>query len=537
MPQIKFRADTKELDFPLLSTWAGRSVMKAVDDIGQHVIQESTVMYQPGVIYAQDVLPLTLGYKSVSYSQVVAASTDLTFSFVYTVTDPSMNMAQVGVTTDSQIWMITGKNFSWTNVTPANWSGGDAVTTAEVGGSSYLYLAQFGCYRVDVSSETLVAVTLIGIAVSDILGITSAVNYLILWDTNTIYWNSNINPLDFTPSLITGAGSETPDYLKGGIILVLPLDTGMVIYSSLGIVNAAFSNNTQYPWVFTEIPNGAGISSKYQVSHSRNLGFHLALTYAGLLKITSSGGAQVIAPEVSDFLSALIYETYDFATNSVVQTALTAPLMTRVAVIASRYLVVSYGITSLTDCIVYDSALNRWGRLHVPHVQITEIETSTATAPIIQSYSYYLGTDYYQYTAQPYNFGSSSFNSAPPIGHVLGVVQSNGTILQAYLNYTSDTDAAVLVMGKFQLVRDNLIELQEVDVESIPSTSVSFGIQAQMSLDGLDLLPPTPMVEVVTGASMRTYKKRLIGMNYNLIFTGSFYLTTVVCTAVLGGRR
>ena len=536
MAQIKFDCDLTTAGFPLLSDWASRSVIVPQLDQGT----ERSATPKPQVIYAQDVLPTANGYKSISYQQLLAAPSpaNTSFSFILTVSDSAQNRGLIGVTTDNKIYTFTIATNVWQDVSPVGWVGGDAVTTGSANGVVYILCANYGCYSVSLVTGLLTPVTLLGITIANIKGIFSSINYLCLYDSSTIYWSSTINPLDFVPSLITGAGSSVPYDLSGVIVSCVGLNNGFAVYSTTNIVLSSFSNNTQYPWIFRNANNGAGIRDKQNVTIGKDLGFHIAITYAGVLKITPQG-CQPIVPEVSDFLAANLYESFNSATNTLAVTRLTAPLIYKLAVISARWIVVSYGITTLTDCLVYDLALNRWGKLHITHAAIFELEAQVANSNA-GTYNAVgeIGSSYASAAGQLYNLFSYGLSHTPDINRVFGYLTTSGTIGIAYMDYVSSTDAAVLLLGKYQLVHNNMLELLGVEVESIPQDNTGFSVVDLVSLNGKDIYSRNTLVESAnTGTTMRLYDANIVGKNHTLAFKGSFNLTNILVVGVAGSRR
>lgn len=533
MSQIKFAADLTASAFPLLYDWAGRTVVQPQIDQGR------PPFLQPQILYCQDVLPTLQGYKSVSYKNLIPAAdpANLFFKQEFTVSDAAQNKALIGVTIDSKIYMLTDASPGWVDVTPAGWSGGDAVTTGNANGSYYLYLANKGCYLINITGVALTLTALTSITAANIVGMFSSVNYLLLWDAvGTIYWSSTTNPLDFTPSLITGAGSSIPYDLKGQIIAVVALGNGFIIYTNTNIVLGNFSNNTQFPWIFRGANNSAGIADKYKVSYRHDLGFHVALTFIGVLQVTLQG-CEVIVPEVSDFIAARVYESYNTTTNTITKQDLASVVVTRLNVIGARYIVLSYGLTEFTDLLIYDSALKRWGKLKATHTCCFEIEASMEG--VISPYNdpAEVGQTYAAASPETYVSAAVTLNDAPILGRILGLLTKGGSINIAFLDFDSISDNAVLLLGKYQLVRSALFELNEVALETLPGTNTNFSLRNFPSINGRDWITPVSPTLVESGGDVRIYMCRTAAKNHTLCFKGSFNLTSVEITGVVSGRR
>lgn len=534
MTQIKFRADINAVEFPLLYEWASRTVIQNPADQGQPPITT------PQILYCQDVLPTQQGYKSVSYKDLIAAASpaNITFSNIFNVADAAQNKALIGVTLDSHIYMLTAASPNWVDVTPGGWAGGDAVTVGNANGSWYLYLANKGCYLINVTGVVLTLTALTSITAANIVGMSSSINYLLLYDATTVYWSSTINPLDFTPSTITGAGSSVPFDELGKIITIKQLNNGFCVYTTSNAVLASYSNNAVFPWVFRNANNVAGIVSYKQVNQAAGLGFHIALTSAGITQITPQGG-DVITPEITDFLAAKDIESFDQVNNLILDTDIdrTAPLNSAIAIIGARYIVVSYGITGYTDAIVYDLALKRYGKLHVNHVCCFEIKTYVEG--VISPYNdpAEIGQTYAAASPQTYNSTAITLNNPPDVGRIFGFLQADGTVKLAYLNNLSSTDNAILVLGKYQATRSNLLELEEIDIELVPVENTGLQILVASSINGKDLLPAQSATLIERGIDINRYAIRAVGKNHQIIFKGSFDLTMCEITATLGSRR
>jgi hypothetical protein len=535
MAQVKFSADITTSEFPLSTDWATRTVEQEVFN------DTRSQLRKPQILYAQDVLPTAQGLKSVSYLNIVGAPlvANLKFSRVFTALDPAQNKALIGITADSKIYMITSSNYQWQDVTPGGWAGFDFVTIATANGQSYLMLKKFGFYKVNILGAALVSTVLTGVTVANMYGCFSSVNYLCLYDATIIYWSSTANPLDFTLSLITGAGSSTPYDESGVIVTVVSLNNGFIVYTTLNMIIASFSNNTQFPWIFRDANNSAGVGDIKNIGYSDNSGFHVALTFAGLQQVTVQQ-ATTINPEVADFLASKVIEYFDPIAYKIVQTILSTAMVTAVALISSRYIVVSYGATTLTDALVYDFVLQRYGKLHVTHVQAFEVDVSFNASAQPYNQAAELGATYAAATPQTYISSAASFNNSPDLGKVFGFLQTDGTIKLAVLDYTytySNADAAVVLLGKFQAVRAKLVNLEQVEVEVVSALNTNFTVVDIPSINGKDLLPGVPLATILSGSYMRRYGCRIIGKNHILAFLGNLHLTTVEITAVLDASR
>ena len=52
---------------------------------------------------------------------------------------------------------------------------------------------------------------------AQVVGITQSTGYMIAWTKNTVAWSSTIDPTDFVPDSLTGAGGGGVEEVKGAI--------------------------------------------------------------------------------------------------------------------------------------------------------------------------------------------------------------------------------------------------------------------------------------------------------------------------------
>ena len=139
---------------------------------------------------------------------------------------------------DGKVYYSYDPYYNWTLAQTIPSIAGARPTTAIVNGTTYVYFARVGCYYFDFSANQLVAQTLTGLTASSILGITSAVGYMIAWDQASVAWSSLVTPTDFTPSLVTGAGGGSVQGAKGAIVACVPHTTGFIVYTNQNAVAA-----------------------------------------------------------------------------------------------------------------------------------------------------------------------------------------------------------------------------------------------------------------------------------------------------------
>lgn len=514
MAQIPYRGNLSAKVFPFLSSQFGRTVIINGQDqvnVFQGGIDSTSGDNNiPQMYYCENVVPTPQGYKSVGYSQVLPA-VGVNFQRVLPVRDPDMTRGWLGVCADGAVYIYKAGDTFWTNITATTggWLGGN-VSIAYVAGYSYLCLANFNVFKIDVTNRTMAAVNLLGITESDIVAITSSSNYLVISDGITVYWSSTINPEDFVPSLITGAGSLKPTDVEGLIVALIPLSNGFAVYTSVNVVISSYSQNPRFPWIFRGADNSRGIANIEHVTFSSDDGTNYAWTSGGIQKISVSGAVTVM-PEVTDFLSGKELETFNTATNEITSTYLVTPIRVKLSFIGARYLVISYGEDSLTHALIYDTSLKRWGKLKLDHVSCFEVA---------------LNTD-----------GAVPTSAAASPKRSLGFVNSTGIVNICNFENGFRTDDAVMLLGKFQLVRSRATTLEGVVVESVDSNNTEFDMLVQTSYDGKTNDVFTVPYMSAASPKMREYKCRVTGVNHTLVLKGCFHLNAFMLTLHVNGRR
>ena len=84
------------------------------------------------------------------------------------------------------------------------------------------------------------------VTATNIAGIFSARGRLGLWDiAGAIYTSSDIDPMDFTPSVSTLANVVTPTALQGKIVSILGQPEGFMVYSTSSILEAIYTGGTE----------------------------------------------------------------------------------------------------------------------------------------------------------------------------------------------------------------------------------------------------------------------------------------------------
>lgn len=531
MAQIRYRANLSAKDFVFFSQNWGRSViLKQYDQNFSRQIVSPTDPDKdigiPQIYYGHNIMPASQGFQSIGYQQVIAntgiagtptqvlkwESSNGSIGY-FLITQTAFNP---GVSATYNIYGYTiGVSSTWTLLSSGIVQNSPAYvhrfTVALVGGQTYLYIPLSGCYSYD--GTTFAAVTLTGLTASQIIGITASYGYMIAWSTTTVAWSSTVSATDFTPSLITGAGGGSIQALKGGIRTIVYHTFGFIAFSDINCVAAVYSGNSRFPFNYREVIGGGGVSAGKQLvdldSESGNL---YAYTSSGL-QIVSVTQAQVVHPEVTNFVGGSRFEDFNDVTLQFTETDVTiGSFFRQLSVVANRYLVVSYGIAitspiTYTHAIVYDIAMKRWGKLKITHCQAFEGLFLNAS-----------GSE------------DSELNARASLCFAL----PDGSITRADFSQAA-TVGGTIILGKYQHARDRLITLLQVDLESVDTTA-NITVHDVITLDGKTWKTPV-LLTPIANTSAPQFPARQTGMNHTLIIQGVWQLYSLMFTYCASGRR
>lgn len=393
MSYSRIRLNITNADFPLLTEFAGRTVLDSAREEKANAVEYNNV----GILYCENVMPSKEGLKSIDFIQAIPplvvpngsylaliqfAYNKLTptpYSGLATIVLPTPYAqwgldfvrilelrgtgeirAYVGITSRGSLFISTPDTTSWTALNNDGWNptlediNSVSVATLLAGSTTdtYICLPRFKIFKVNITVKILEPIVFkpnSDIVQSNVLGIVASYNYLILHDGHTLQWSSAFDPLDFSlaNSLVTGAGFGTPVGLQGKITALVTNPAGFTVYSDVNAIDVDYSSNTRFPWVFRPIPNSAGIPNNRMVIVSED-NVNYAWTSQGLQAI-SAQNAQPIFPEVTDFLTFGKLETYDFNTNEVIVSE--GAIKVDIGYAGNRYVIISYGLTLVSNTI------------------------------------------------------------------------------------------------------------------------------------------------------------------------------------------
>jgi len=570
MAQIPYRANLSAATFPIAFEKAGRTVINpGVDQTFDRRVDPTGNTPKdigiPQAIYMENVLPTYNGYQSIG----LFSAQDLTIAAGNTVNHVlklTVVSAALGVPEE---WIIKIYNASTTIRYSAGLNG--AENTLVVAGFGLAGLASFSplsavyvqgrsfiydgsqLWEITNPAGILVFTNVTGIVTGLIFGLIvkfcSAFNYLIAIDvTGRVSWSSLTNSLDFTVSLVSGAGFETPGAMRSPVVTAIEHPQGVLIYTQTNVIACRYTGNRAYPWRFTEIENSGGIFHHFTATGSTNSSVQFCRTTSGAIQAVDMNKAEIIIPDVSDYLqktrtytvwTAPGFNIAGFPTNSYEYSGAVEQaqqLSCRLSVVQDRYLVISYGrsitvnlaqasaLASVYDfAFVYDIVLRRLGRIKIPH---TQCEESDGNIYFLTGYSSTLFATDAQKAWRLYT----------------------DLLMQNLGGDTPYYHRGILAIGKMQFMRQLNLVLEGVDVEiTQPNPTFADGSTARFNIldavtyDGKNFSHPSlPIFHSLYKKSfsgyLRKYLAHIEAVNHTIVFDGAFDLVSVVCTFSLGGK-
>lgn len=557
MPRIQFRALLQAESFPLVAVNSPRTVIVGKNDIRpqpsptEPVEAERAERQLPATIYLENTMATAQGMSSVTYDELTPSIGAVKLTQQFEVRNDSGGRWRLGVG-QNELYVFDADNpIAWQKLTlhpellNADWVA-KTFTYAYVLGTTYFYLDSVGCFEIDLSNFLTTSVLLTGLEASKINGICSASNYLLAYDKSTVYWSAAENPLDFIPDTETGADSLVPNDLRGRITCVLPIPQGFIVYTSGNAIAATYTNNLEFPWVFREVQGSSGVTSAEQVSADENFAEHVVWSTAGLQQVGRQE-AKLIFAEITDFLSGRTLDipntenkvtpTYAdgsyyadgdiYADGYLSGDAFAVPVTEylpydfriKIQLVGARYLVISYGEFELTQALVYDYAIKRWGKLNITHVDVFEFAATYNSGTLPWRglkrvmWSKLSGLSWQQLD----NFQRQQ--GVPR--HNLAFLLEDGRIVTVNLDDSAEDRSGVMMLGRFQLQRGDWITLEEVWINQVFAQD-DFKVYVVPSYDGITYDEPVELTEYRGSGNSRVYLSSVTAYNLTVVLVGAY---------------
>lgn len=208
--------------------------------------------------YIADALPTENGYASVSYEKTRAVKLGRYYDKLEWLTDCKGNELLYRYSTLS------------VHSTPH---------TASVG---HLLWFDSG----EVFNTSMASVQVLGIDAGKVVQAIGVSNRLIAHDGKWLYWSGSVNPLDFTPSLSTGAGSSGHTADIGKIVTLVPHPDGFFVLGTRGGLFAKCTGDVQLPFVLSVVDEFSGIETSDWIQYSYIAGTYLCYSNTGLCRLS-----------------------------------------------------------------------------------------------------------------------------------------------------------------------------------------------------------------------------------------------------------
>lgn len=362
----------------------------------------------------------------------------------------------------------------------------------------------------------------LGIAfnINNVVGIVGSYNYLVLLTPDSAIWSSTLSLTDFAPSLVSGAGSERIGNLKGDIQFAKEHVAGFFLYTNGNVVFATYTGNARYPWKFREVADSSGYTYPQQVVGDTNSAIQYGISNAKLIQAIQPAQAELIAQEATNFFErSTTWDIFNGSNEFEVLSQNDANYLLpvsgkyRIWLALDRYIVLGYYSNnsaesdepiSFNAAIVYDILEKRYGKLN---------------------------TRFHQLIASEKAFYLVNFTDGAKIKIEMNI-ENEEIITQS-----------VILLGKFCLLRDHMIQLQGVVVESGNEQATvetpSFTLSLIPTLNGKTFLPAvTPTVDIPRSSGIQmVYNIRSTAKNWCFLIRGKFDLVGVEMMAVDAGKR
>lgn len=501
MAQSFYTIDLQDTTFPMLSEQQTKTI------IGSTAGEAPSRQQKVGVAYMHNVMPSRYGLDAISYIQLCPSLPDLptgaTFQDVRVVYSTTRERTYLAWTSQGVVYALTPL-VTWKLVnTTSSAPNPQTVSLGAVNGVTYILYPRSAVLTYDSATNTLVEVPLLGIDISDIVGLTASSGYLVIVSEEAVAWSSVLDPTDFVPSQVTGAGGGNVADIAGSIIFITANSLGLLIYTLSNVVAATYTGNARFPFKFREVQGSKGGINLDRVAYEANSGEQFVYTKAGLQTITSQQ-ATIILPEVTDFLAGRRFEDYNETTKlyELTDVALTNTMNKKIKFIASRYLVISYGLpnTDFTHALILDTALNKLGKAKIPH------------------------TDVFEFVADQTEISKET----------IAFLQADGCV--QLLNFSTTAEAnGVVILGKLQATRTRLLGLLGVEVANIPA-GYPLEVHDQRVIRGKDFTNIPSAIRYEDSQS-REYAFKSSAHDHSLVFTGAFNLVTALVRYTITSKR
>lgn len=487
------------------------------------------------VLYAENVLPYAKGFYSVGYAQQTQAiSGGLTVADQYIPLRDSLENIKAFIPAAGGNYVYNTATSLWVSTSSFAFIG-SLVTRAYVAGRTFICYEKNRIIEYNTGTGLFDTIALTyppGVTINNVRGIGAASNYLLFFTDFGVYWCSPLNILEFS-DINQGAGNQTPADIKGQITAILTVSGGAIIYTARNAIGVTFTNNAAAPFVFKEINNAGGVSNWEHVTPEADETGHYIYGTNGL-QLVGLTKAVTLFPEITDFLTGGQVETWNASTKAVDRSNSAGAFTVKLTFLGGRFLCISYGpgTTTFSYALIYDTALKRWGKLKIDHVDAFMYAYAAGTG----SYTYdTLTGNYDEYLVDYASLGLFYLAVTPP-KQGMAFLQSTGSIFVLQPQFIQTLNSGVMIIGHIQTRHGRKTTMQFVDIDGIKTPNAPV-VTLLPSDSGLDRGTPVPMVLYSTTGNQRRYNKRLTAENLDVALEGTFVLSSFVATVSQHGSR
>lgn len=517
MAQLPVRVNTQTSLFPLLSELQGATVIDARGDqtyipsVNPADNAGPVDRGNPQIFYCHNVMPSTYGLQSIGFKKIYEGEEQNRFQKIKLLvasTDKVRTYVALDYESEKTIKVLR-QDGTWSIPTgaPTGLTKDNQISIATVNGVSYICVALKNVYKYNYEDNELEVVDLDGLNEEEIRGLLSANGYLIAWSLTGVNWSSVNDPLDFVPSDVTGAGGGKLQEAKGDIVWAQETSYGFIVYTEANIISATFSGNNTFPFNFKDLAGGGGIADGDMISQE-STGTQYAYTTNGLQSVFHTG-VKTILPYITDFIAGKVFEDFNEDTNTLEISTIDSPFRKKITLINDRYLVVSYGLyqsQQFTHAIILDLTQSRMGKVKIPHNAAFELKTLD-----------------------------------PEVGDTpresIAFLDETGEVNVIDFNIRKEDDQGVMILGKYQFVRQTGIEIQTADIQNAVEvgnlTTYLLPIQEGKNFIGVY---PEYVLQQDSTSKLVSYPSAPACKSFSILFKGSFNLVSLVLMMNIHGR-
>jgi hypothetical protein len=527
-------------NIPLVYEQAGRDSLAGQDASARmpnsYVGDYANADYgQAEILYAENVLPYAKGIYSVGFAQQTQA-----LSGGLTTADQCIQLRDVNENIRSFV-PAAGANYVY-NTGTSTWSSissfsftGSLVTRAYVAGRTFICYEKARIIEYNTGTGLFDTIALTyppGVTIANVRGIGAASNYLLFFTDFGVYWCSPLNLLEFS-DINQGAGNQTPADIKGQITAILNVSGGAIIYTARNAIGVTYTNNAATPFVFKEINNAGGVANWEHVTPEADETGHYIYGTNGL-QLVGLSRAVTLFPEITDFLTGGQVETWNSSTKTVDRSNSAAAFSVKLAFLSGRFLVISYGpgTTNFSYALIYDTALKRWGKIKLDHVDAFTYGYAAGTG----SYTYDTLTGNYDEYLVDYAALGLFYLAVTPPKQGMAFLQANGVIQILQPQFIQTLNSGVMIIGRIQTRHGRKTTMQFVDIDGVKTPNAPT-VTLLPSQSGLDRDTPVAMTLFSTTGNQRRYNKRLTAENIDVAIEGTFVLSSFLATVSQHGSR